>query len=201
MNRPTTWEEGGYTYWDGGNYRQSTLPDGRILTERWDPYGGEDGNGGYKAFGAPYNQPEGRVDRAEQDKLARDKLDYDKARDAALAEIKRLDKVEAKTRQDALDLIDAGKYEDAKKRLKEADDYKRQRDKVADTQTAADSVYRDKQLVQQADIAKSGATGRWDGVPSLGREQWEAEQANAPGNYFNIAFRSSGMQPPGMPPA
>lgn len=113
--------------------------------------------------------------KAELDKLKADRAEAWKQKEwERAAELQ----VKIDARQDRIDAL--------RERQQQVDnDY---REKVR----AADEKYRQDTLALQ----KGSQTGYIDGVPTLSRQEFEARQANEPGNYYNYAFRSRGMEPP-----
>src|SRR3990167_2334904 len=215
------WEEGGYIYWDEGKYRIFQRPDGKLQTEVWDPYGGPEGQGGYKLSGAAVNPPaaprggvsgpaaalanaattaarERRLaeqqerENQRQDEIDRHNRERQVNQDAIAAEERERKRDEAAYNR----AIDQRDYDEAK-RIRERQEQREDRiDKLNEEQQEKDNKFRESQAQATKDVAR----GYVDGMPTLSREQWAAEIANQPGNYFNYAFRSRGEEPPGVPP-
>lgn len=178
-------------------------------TNKMEPYAG------WVAIGSPYypkEQPGITPGQAADDALAREKFEYEKKHDADLAALRdeerkaEREENEAKRKADAAER--AENRAEAEKWRQIEYDARDRRYAAQDKQTEIDNTYRERQAQQRTEEFQTSQTGYMGGVPTLSREEFELRRreseerrANEPGNYFNIAFRSRGMEPPGQPGA
>ena len=195
-----------------GEYERQGTPTAPVKgSPFWDignPSGGGGGRGGGAGTAPARQNADTARDREERiAAAAKDKAEYDRARQV------RQDAIDAEDRQRAKDEAEYKKaiaqrdYDEAK-RIRERQEARQERvDKLNEEQRTEDNAYRarqEKTAQDRTQTEKDIARGYVDGMPTLTREQWEAEQANQPGNYYNRSWRTGGEEPPprpgGIPP-
>ncbi|GEM_PF-6782394 len=198
-----------WEYNEDGSQRWRTFPNGSVIYQDWDPNANY-GEGGYKTIQELPPPPRGAAgpsgvtvavgastiaDRAADNARADEKLAFEKEQ-AALKEALRQSEAQAKdAERKAAEAREQRNFDAEQYWLNVRDTYLRDRDKKKDEADRKAIERQDRLDKQAADIQR----GYIDGMPTLTREQWEAEQANQPGNYYNYAFNSRGETPPARP--